>query len=393
MIPEKKLDRREVNMYIEIKGINFVNKGAEMMLLTILQELRSTSDCLKFIVAPQIGMCEYRFYSKLGLYPKVWLEYKGFQLGRIGGVMPKKLRRIYGLILDDEIDVVLDASGFAYSDQWGEYPAKAMAHYTGKWKKTGKKIILMPQAFGPFKNKSIISYMKKLIENADLIFARDDFSLKALSEIVNNPEKIKVSPDFTILLKGVKPDYFDPEIHQICIVPNQRMIDKTQNANQYLAMLIKAIGYVQKRGLKPFFLIHGGEEDLNLANKINMNLQSQIPTISEDHPLYIKGIIQNSLGLIGSRFHSLASALYSGVVGVGMGWSHKYEYLFRDMGFFEGLLQLDVPDEELYRKLDILLDKEKREMQSAQLVKRAKEQSEKSKEMFKAIKTTIGLCH
>jgi len=294
-------------------------------------------------------------------------------------------------VLDNETDVVLDASGFAYSDQWGEYPARAMAHCTEKWKKMGKKVIMMPQAFGPFKNRSIILHMRRIIENADLIFARDDFSLKALLKIENNPGKIKSSPDFTILLTGVRPEYFDPEIHQICIVPNQRMMDKTKSPNQYLSMLMKAIRCVQRRCLKPFFLIHGGEEDLNLANKINMRLPGQIPIIREDDPLRTKGIIQNSLGLIGSRYHALASALSSGVVAVGTGWSHKYEHLFRDMGFFEGLLRSDLPDEELYRKLDTLLDKEKREIHSARLIKRAKKQSEKSKEMFRVLKATIGI--
>jgi colanic acid/amylovoran biosynthesis protein len=379
-------------MIVEIKGVGSHNKGAEMMLLTILQELSDSEKDIKFTVAPQPGSCEYSFYSKLKLFPKASFRYKGFEFRYLGKYIPKRLRDMYGLITDDEVDVVLDASGFAYSSQWGEYPSKAMAHYTKKWKKTGKKIILMPQAFGPFKSRHIVSYMKTIIENAELIFARDNFSLRALLRIVNNPEKIKLSPDFTILLKGLEPEYFDPKVHQVCIVSNKRMIDKTQSANRYLKILTKAIAYVQKNCLKPFFLIFGGDEDLNLANEINMMLASQIPIIDEDNPLYIKGIIQNSLGLIGSRFHSLANALYCGTLAVGIGWSHKYEYLFREMDFPEGLLRLDVADEDIYRKLDIFLDQEKREMQSAQLAKRAEEQSKKTKEMFKEVKKTIGLC-
>jgi len=108
---------------IEIKGAGSQNKGAEMMLLTILQELKKTSSEIKFTVTPCIGVCEYGFFSKYGLYPKVWLSFKGFQFGRLGRFIPKKIRTMYGLITNDEIDVVLDASGFAYSDQWGEYPA------------------------------------------------------------------------------------------------------------------------------------------------------------------------------------------------------------------------------------------------------------------------------
>ena len=234
--------------------------------------------------------------------------------------------------------------------------------------------------------------MKQIIKNADLIFARDPFSHTALSTITKHTEKIKVSPDFTILLKGVKPDYFNPELNQICMVTNRRMMDKTPYAGQYITMLIKAIRYLRERGLNPFFLIHGGKEDLDLANNINKEIP-QLPVIMEDNPIFIKGIIQNAVGLMGSRFHALASALYSGVVSVGTGWSHKYEYLFRDMGFREGLLPPDASDEELYRKLGILVDKEKRELQSALLTKAAEAQTVKSEKMFQMVRTTIGLCH
>lgn len=378
---------------IEIKGVGSHNKGAEMMLLTILQELSDCKKDIKFTVAPQLGSCEYSFYSKLGIFPKVWLMYKGLQFGYLGKYLPKKLRDIYGLITDDEVDIILDASGFAYSDQWGEYPAKVMANYSKRWKRKGKKIILMPQAFGPFRIKNIRIHMKSIIENADLIYARDEFSYNSLIEIVNDKKKIKLAPDFTVLLKKeVKPEYFNPEIHQICIVPNQRMIDKTGFSEQYLKIMVNAISYVINNNLSPFFLIFGGEEDLNLAKRINLKLSKPIPIVFEKDPVYIKGIIENTLGLIGSRFHSICTALYSGIVTFGIGWSYKYEYLFKDFGFPEGLLSLDDIDETLYQKLNILIDAENREFIRNRLAMKAKEQAEESKKMFGEVKKTMGLC-
>ena len=65
---------KEEEVIVEIKGTGNHNKGAEMMLLTILQELGGQKT--KFTVAPVQGVCEYAFYSRLRLYPKLWLRIK-----------------------------------------------------------------------------------------------------------------------------------------------------------------------------------------------------------------------------------------------------------------------------------------------------------------------------
>ncbi len=343
-------------MIVEIKGTNSLNKGAEMMLLTILNQLKN--DNVKFTITPRKDVDDYSFYSKLGLYPKIWFRYKGIQFGGFGKIIPKKLRDLYGMVIDEEVDVILDASGFAYSSQWGNNPTKIMAEETKKWNQMKKKVILLPQAFGPFENDTIKSHMKDIIENVTLLYARDEFSYKALKDIKDD-DKIKLCPDFTVLFKGVKPDYFDETKHQVCIVPNQRMKDKITNAENYEEFFAIIIKKSQLKGLTPFFLIHGGEEDKKIADKINDLLEKEIEIIDEENPYFIKGIIENSTALIGSRFHSLASGLYSGIPTLGTGWSHKYEYLFKEFKFQDGLMLLDATEKQIEERLEFIFDDKK----------------------------------
>ncbi|OAD23429.1 Polysaccharide pyruvyl transferase [Candidatus Thiomargarita nelsonii] len=138
------------------------------------------------------------------------------------------------------------------------------------------------------------------------------------------------------------------------------MIDKTQrkDAERYINFLSKSINLIlEKKGL-PFILIHGGDEDEEIAKRILQGCKQDIEIIVEDNPLYIKGIIGSSIGIIGSRFHSLVSALSQSVPALGTGWSHKYERLFKDYNFEEGLLSVGVTDNELQRKLELILSKQ-----------------------------------
>ncbi len=354
-------------MLIEIKGTGSHNKGAEMMLLTILQELRRRMPDAKYTVAPEYGVCEYGFYSRLQLYPKAWLQYRNIQFAPLAGLIPARVRKAFGLVLDRETDAVLDASGFAYSDQWGTRPTQLMAGYVESWRKQGKKIILLPQAFGPFKSDANVRNMRRIITASNLIYARDQISLQALKAIAPGQEKIHLAPDFTVLFEGVVPEYYNREKHRICIVPNTRMLDKTGSAGDYIALIRKGITYFQDHGMTPFFLIHGGEEDLRLADEINRQLSSTIEIVNESDPYLIKGMIKSAAGVFGSRFHSLASALYSGTVAIGTGWSHKYEQLFKGFSFADGLLDLKTDDDVLYRRLDLIVKPELRDAASRKL--------------------------
>lgn len=371
-------------MIVEIKGTGPHNKGAEMMLLTIIQELRKFDSNIKFTITPSLNNgSTYEFYSALSIYPKLWLTYKGIDFSKFGRFIPKKLRQLYGLILDEDIDVVLDASGFAYSDQWGEYPVKEMAKQSENWKKNGTKVILLPQAFGPFENQSIKKNMKKIIENTTLIYARDEYSYKELLKLDNNTKKIQLCPDFTVLFKGELPEYFDVRQHQICIVPNQRIKDKGNDTDNYEEFLIEIIKKLQSSELSPFFLIHGGDEDKVLADFINNKLTTKIEIIDERNPYFIKGIIENSMGLIGSRFHSLASGLYSGIPTLGTGWSHKYEYLFKGFQFEEGLM--DINEKDIEEKLKLIISKDERKVVAEKLINSKKEIESKTLDMFSEI--------
>lgn len=373
-------------MFIEIKGTGNQNKGAEMMLLTILENLRISS--AKYVYLPSLKPDQYPFYSSLGLYPKFSLNVRGMRLDPIFRIIPERLRNAYGLVLDKEVNAIIDASGFAYSDQWGSKPTIQMAANSKRWKSQGKKVILLPQAFGPFTSNLIRDNMKVIIENSDLIYARDDSSYHYLKDLSNSP-KIKQSPDFTTLFKAAKPSYFDSQLHQVCIVPNKRVMDKRSDSKIYIKTVSRIIEKLKKMGLNSYFLIHGGAEDFDLAKQINENTQHQVEIICETDPARLKGMISSSLGLVGSRYHSIASALYSGTVAIGIGWSHKYEHLFSEMGLSEGLIDVDISDPDLDKCLELFHNLDTRRTISRNLKRKADEQRSKSASMFSEVKNCL----
>ena len=60
-----------------------------------------------------------------------------------------KIKKFFGL-KNHIVDVIIDASGFAYSDQWGTKPIKYGLYRNKRYKSAFK--VLMPQALGPFEN-------------------------------------------------------------------------------------------------------------------------------------------------------------------------------------------------------------------------------------------------
>ena len=244
---------------IEIREAGFVNKGAELMLHASLQKLQEAFPEATFTVTPtpESGSHPYSRYSLLGLKPKAFIWRKGIPFGDLASLIPGRLREMFGVVLDKEVDVVIDASGFSYTDQFGETTSKNLALYAKRWQKNETKVILLPQAFGPFKNGNIQNYVQEFTKYSDLIFARDDVSFKYLTELSPQAKNIQQCPDFTNLVQGTLPKGWDTEANRVCIVPNYRMIDKTsaEESQAYLDFMIACTKYLKEKNAKPFLLV------------------------------------------------------------------------------------------------------------------------------------------
>lgn len=379
-------------MIIEIRKAGFKNKGAELMLHAVVQKVRERYPDAKLTMPPITGGADDTFekMQALQLYPKAWLWRKGIEFGELAKFLPSKLLKPYGIILDRDVDVVLDAAGFSYSDQWGVGSSRELAKSSSKWRLNGAKLILLPQAMGPFNRKGIDQYVRRWSANADLIFPREPDSYNYLTELVGEQKKIKIFPDFTNLVKGTLPERYDSTNKKVAIVPNYRMVDKTSKADSeaYLPFLIRSAKYLVAKGAKPFVLVHEGANDQMLAEKVSEAVGG-IPIVKETDPLHIKGILGTCDATVGSRFHGLVSALSQGVPSLATGWSHKYQRLFEDYQFSEGLVSVTDPDDVLHQKLDLIIEDRSSNEIRRQLQQKSMELKDLSEEMWDRVFAVI----
>ncbi len=359
-----------------MEKVGFVNKGAELMLHAIMQTVSANISDVKFVMKPIKNKSTYCQRGKLGIYQKLEFSRLGI-CNPVFKLIPKDFRDNYGMVVDSELDAVINAAGFSYGDQWGPNSTTTTARKMKKWTHNGTKVILLPQAFGPFSTPKIRKGIREMVNNADLIYARDPKSYANLIEVAGSMPNIKMSPDFTNLVVGAVPDYFSHELGDLCIVPNSKMIDKTkeETSTAYLPFLIKSISILKEKGFRPFFLIHEGMGDLHIAEEANRQFSDNLNIIMEPDPIMIKGIIGECKGMIGSRFHGLVSALVQNVPSIGTGWSHKYQMLFESYNISEGLVAPSISHEEL----EIIIDSFFMEPNNQKIVKEIAAQSTRQK--------------
>lgn len=380
-------------MYIEIKGVGFINKGAELMMHAVLQKVGEKIPQAKFVLAPGVNS-PYRKRAGLGLYQKIWFSKFGIPLGMyFGQYIHKKLREYYGLICHEEIKIVFDASGFSYSDQWGPGKSVMTAKAIKRWKKNNTKVILLPQAMGPFTSKQIRQAFSQIVGKADLVFPRDGVSYKHVIDLVGEQQHVIQAPDFTNLVKGIVPEEFKGKEGRFCIIPNYRMIDKTssEESKKYIPFLVNCVHHLLKQKILPFIMVHEGEQDSWLAKEVCKQCGEELEIIREVNPLKIKGIIGTCRGVISSRFHGLVSALSQGVPALASGWSHKYEMLFADYGFPEGCITVDSSDAEIKKMIVQITDETNVAQLKQKLTEAAQIQKQRSEKMWDRVFKCIGV--
>jgi colanic acid/amylovoran biosynthesis protein len=348
---------------IELKGVEFENKGAELMLRGILQRIEQYWPEAEIALTPS-AKASFKQRSSVSAWQKLSLRKLYLDANGMSYHLPAKVRRYlrkWGIVTEADVDVIIDASGFSYSDQWS--PKMSIRHLSGEIErnhKHTKPYIFMPQAMGPFSDAVVRKQIAASFPKASLVCAREADTYQYIHGITGDFDSLAQFGDFTNAVTGVVPEGFDTSKPLACIVPNKNMVNPRNKNKQWLdsyhTTLLAAVEIYQARGLTPFFLNHEGKEDRALIDELNARLPEPLMVVEEADPLKVKGIIAASSAVLCSRFHGCISALSNGIACISTSWSHKYERLHEDYQAEAFLLPPSVSKQELEALIDKSLD-------------------------------------
>ena len=308
--------------------------------------------------------------------------------GRKGAVLraiPDFMVGMAGAVSARSIDVVLDASGFAFSDQWGPGPANNLLSKMNQLRRRHQKLILMPQAFGPFSQGPLSDITKKLFERSSLVYARDKVSFDYCMDLKSDSD-IRQCPDITILetpqgtVSETLPERF------FAVVPNVQMKRKTTDieGGEYLKAVDSVAKILTSQGLSPVILLHDYSTDVEFVPGLKQVL-GDVPVVTGNCPLELKAIIGNAELVVASRFHALVAALSQCVPTIAIGWSHKYACLLQDFGCPELLLRLPADIDLAESAVTSLVVPESRNRIQKEISSRLSDQKNRVNEMWSRV--------
>jgi len=343
-------------MLIEIRGVQFVNKGAYLMLIACLQQIRQQYPDAYIALAPNKNS-PFLARAAVGALQKVPLRFRGIDFNALSYYLPQRLRRFlrhwFGFVFESDIDLVLDASGFAYGDQWGGRNVKLLSTEILRLRRHKTGYILLPQAFGPFGKTSDQQALAQGLSAALLVCARDKQSYQYLKQCATTAD-IRQFADFTnMVIPQIPAEAGLQAMPYGLVIPNSAMLGRRNNNSAwrtaYLQQLHCGIRLMREAGLQPILLNHEGQADAELCMQLSAEDPS-LQVLSPSCPLEVKGWIAAARVILCSRFHGCVSALSSAVPCIGTSWSHKYEMLFTEYAQQHALLQPDTTEQE-FRQL------------------------------------------
>ena len=354
-----------------ITGGGFANKGAESMLYTLISELKAKSDCN--IIVQVVHGFEFVDHDVKGIsfIPLSYKERKKilnpvihtynmivYGLNKVLGLNKKKNLLLYKAIRKS--DVVIDISGYSLSSQWDPKAANHIPQTIKLAKKYNKKVILLPQSFGPleFPKKYNLSkkYLKRILSYPEAIFCREQDGydcMKAigLSNVFKSHDIVIQSTksiNFRLTKKQTSQKIVIKE-HSVLIVPNIRVFERT-NKNEILKLYEQTINFLLKNNYNVYLTYY----DLS-----DFSICKEIKNIFENEPKVV--FIENNLNcidfdnlllkfdfIISSRFHSIVHAYKHGIPAVVIGWAIKYKELLESVNqqsmLYDGRIEISQKD-------------------------------------------------
>ena len=336
-----------------ITGIQMRNKGSQAMFLSLSYSLKSVyGDCevigfankyddpeqYNFALLPYDNYTRFVIKYRLNSVPFLEPILTGF-VARLKGSdkWHKKIPEIRNALL--EADAIFDASGYTLGSGWPKQSGTILLDTIRMARRYNKKIILMPQSFGPFDwgEKGDIEFVnkaKKELAYPLKIFAREREGYECLSSL--GLHNVELSADMVIRERPFPKTcqvYMEPKDNED-IYPTQNSVGFILNKNVlrfgdpsavidlYARMLEQLIGLGEN-----VFILNTSTADTELVNQVIKRIDNteNVHLISGEYsgPELID-IISRFKFVVASRYHSVVFAYRSGVPAVILGWASKY---------------------------------------------------------------------
>lgn len=333
-------------MIIEIRGVQFENKGAQLMLRAVLSQVKSRLPEAMVALRPNTGTTRADLLSVNAL-AKLPLRKRSIDLSGLSYVWPHmvdKALKIMGAVTEGSVDAVLDASGFAYGDRWGAGALRASADELTRFRRSGKPYVFLPQAFGPFdRTRTAATGWGVALESSPLVAVRDATSELALRRLIPDADNIHRYPDITIGLEVEREAFARSDVDRgtALLIPNVRALEKTDK-KIYFSTFEEIVTRLRSGGYAIRVMNHGGYEDAALCRELSESVGGiALPVIDNPDPIALKALIGSAGFVVSSRFHACVAALSQGVPSIAIAWTHKYRELFSSFGCIENVIELE----------------------------------------------------
>lgn len=336
-----------------ITGIQMRNKGSQAMFLSLSYALKAhygECDVIGFAnkydapeqyTFPLLPYDDYtRFILKYRLY---YLPFAVAILTWVVGLV-KKNDKWRGSIAEmraalKNADAIFDASGYTLGSGWPKQSGRILLDTIRLAKRYKKKIILMPQSFGPFSwgeadDSEFVAEVKKELAYPLKIFAREREGYDCLTSL--GLRNVELSPDMVIREKlfPASSQIFVGNGNGVSEYPTQDAVGFIVNKNVFRIGDPSAVFDLYARILQK--LLESGEKVyiLNTSTADDELVEQVLGRVKDRQKVHVISgefsspelidIIARFKYVVASRYHSVVFAYRSGVPAVILGWARKY---------------------------------------------------------------------
>jgi len=378
-------------MRILVRGANFINKGAEAMLLTVRNELEKripgSSFCIERERVP--GFTAERAELEQLQIVEDPMKLFGRSLSTYSFALRRPRQAAAAGVFSSrcgpeahaasQVDAVIDVAGYAYGDIWPLAKIKRTTRFLTACQVLSRPYIFLPQAWGPFEESDRADQYRQLFQRATRFFARDVCSRDHIAKVLGvSADTIPLESDIAFRFQGAPADIGQAAIESLgltlgksplaVIAPNMKVYERTAgkgSENTYVQSLIHIGKNLLSRGMQVLLLPHDIQpfedrvDDRWLCKLVAQHLQDpRCAAVTAWSPAAdLKSMVKHADLLIGSRFHALIAAISSRKPVLALGWSHKYPELLRGFGQEDFVVGLEGADrKDLESRIDRMIN-------------------------------------